>query len=62
MSAAAALRARRLDELHGALAADVRARAATFAAERGHRPPYWELVTLARESLAARRAATPAGG
>jgi hypothetical protein len=55
MSAAAALRARRLAELHGALAADVMARAASVASERGYRPPYWELVTLARESLAARR-------
>ena len=39
----------------GALAVDVAARAAAFAAARGHRPPYWELVTMARESLAARR-------
>jgi hypothetical protein len=62
MSAAAALCARRLDEVHGALAADLRARAATFAAQRGHRPPYWELVTLAREALSARRIALPAGG
>jgi hypothetical protein len=62
MSAGSALRARRLDELHGTLAADVAARAGELAVERGHRPPYWELVRLARESLAARRKASPAGG
>jgi hypothetical protein len=62
MSAATALRARRLDEIHAGLARDVLDRAAAFARERGYRPPYWELVRLARESLAARRIAPPAGG
>ena len=62
MSAATALRARRLDEIHGAVTNDVLDRAAAFARERGYRPPYWELVTLARESLAARRTPLPAGG
>jgi hypothetical protein len=62
MSAATALRARRLDELHAGLVADVLTRAGALAVARGHRPPYWELVTLARESLAARRIAPPAGG
>jgi hypothetical protein len=62
MSAATALRARRFGELHAELARDVVARAGALAAGRGHRPPYWELVTLARESLAARREAPPADG
>ena len=55
MSATAALRARRLGELHADLARDVITRAGALAVARGHRPPYWELVRLARESLAARR-------
>jgi hypothetical protein len=62
MSAATALRARRLDELHADLAQDVVTRAGALAVERGHRPAYWELVRLARESLAARRQGSPAGG
>jgi hypothetical protein len=60
MSATAALRARRLGQLHTGLARDVVTRAGAFAVARGHRPPYWELVTLARESLAARRETLPA--
>ncbi|MGE5236402.1 MAG: YiiX/YebB-like N1pC/P60 family cysteine hydrolase [Acidobacteriota bacterium] len=57
MSAAIALRARRLAEVHGELAGDVMSRAADFQAARGYRPPYWELVRLAREACAARRCA-----
>ena len=57
MSATAALRARRLGELHADLVRDVVTRAGALAVARGHRPPYWELVRLARESLAARRMA-----
>ena len=62
MSATAALRARRLGELHADLVRDVVTRAGALAVARGHRPPYWELVKLARENLAARRNARPAGG
>ena len=56
MSATTALRASRLDEVHGALVTAVLARAANFAAAHGRRPAYWELVTMAREALAARQA------
>jgi len=62
MSAATALRARRLDALHADVARGALDGAAAFARERGYRPPYWELVTLARESLAARRERRPRGG
>lgn len=50
MSAATALRAESLGERHGAIRARVIERAARFERERGYRPPYWELVKIAREA------------
>ena len=52
MSATVALRARALSERHGAIASETLRRAELFEEERGYRPPYWELVRLARESKA----------
>ncbi len=52
MSATTALRAEWLRERHARIAEDVRRRAEAFRAEHGYRPPYWELVRLAREAKA----------
>jgi hypothetical protein len=52
MSAATALRAERLAAVHKAVADRVSALAAEFQAGRRYRPPYWELVRLAREACA----------
>ena len=54
MSATVALRAEALGERHGTIKAQTLRAAAALAAERGYRPPYWELVRLAREASRAR--------
>jgi hypothetical protein len=48
MSAAAALRNDRFSKRHARVKAAVVAGAAAFEAQHGYRPPYWELVKLAR--------------
>jgi hypothetical protein len=53
MSATAALRNRWYGTVHAEVAARLGRRAAAFQAERGYPPPYWRLVGLAREELAA---------
>lgn len=53
MSATAALRSQAYASLHDRLARRVEARAAGHVAARGYPPPYWTLVRLAREELAA---------
>jgi hypothetical protein len=56
MSAATALRVDALvSTVHPAVKQDLVERAAAFRATRGHEPPYWTLVDLARASLAGRR-------
>jgi hypothetical protein len=62
MSAATALRVDALvSRVHPPLVAALRERAAGYRAERGHEAPYWTLVELARETVAAERASlTPA--
>jgi hypothetical protein len=50
MSAATALRVKRLNATHASVKARVLEKAAKFKAERGYVPPYWELVRMARES------------
>jgi len=50
MSAATALRVKRMTARHAVLKARLLARAEKFKAERGYVPPYWELVRLAREA------------
>jgi hypothetical protein len=62
MSAATALRVDALvSRIHPPLKAELQARAAAYRNGRGYEAPYWTLVELARESLAARRASlTPA--
>jgi hypothetical protein len=53
MSADAALRVDALvSRVNPAMKAELTARAATFRAERGYEAPYWELVDLARGTLA----------
>ena len=52
MSAAAALRNDRFSQRHARLKDRVEALAGEFIAERGYRPPYWQLVSLAREAIA----------
>jgi hypothetical protein len=49
MSATTALRSEALAAAHGELRARVLEAAALFEQERGYRPPYWELVRMARE-------------
>jgi hypothetical protein len=50
MSAEAALRFERFTERHQAIRDRVLAAAAGFERRNGYRPPYWELVRLARET------------
>lgn len=52
MSAAKALRAERLAAVHKVVAERVSALGAEFQAGHRYRPPYWELVRLARETCA----------
>jgi len=57
MSAATALRVDALvSGIHPPLVAALTERAQRYRAERGHEAPYWTLVALAREALAAERA------
>ncbi len=53
MSATTALRARWLADRHGRLRQATLDGAAQFEKSCGYRPPYWELVTIAREALGA---------
>jgi hypothetical protein len=48
MSATVALRAQWLEKTHGAIKAAVLEAASAFEHARGYRPPYWELVRMAR--------------
>ena len=48
MPAEAALRNKQLSKDHEAIKQRLTELADTFRAERGYRPPYWELVKLAR--------------
>jgi hypothetical protein len=50
MSATVALRAQWLEGTHAAIKAEVLEAAEAFERERGYRPPYWELVRMAREA------------
>ena len=50
MPAGTALRSLWYARRHDAIAALLAGRAASFRAERGYEPPYWELVRLAREA------------
>ena len=50
MAPAAALRNRSYGERHGELKAVLRAKADQWTADKGYRPPYWVLVSLAREA------------
>lgn len=52
MSASAALRNQHFSLRHQQVRLATLERAATFARQRGYRPPYWELVAMARETLA----------
>lgn len=52
MSAATALRSQWLDERHRAVKAGVLVAAETFRLEHGYEPPYWQLVSMAREQVA----------
>jgi hypothetical protein len=55
MSAATALRVDALvSTVHPAVKDDLTGRAAAFRATNGYEAPYWALVQLAREALAAR--------
>jgi hypothetical protein len=49
MSATAGLRTTYYSDLHDALAGRLTRKADAFMAEQGYEPPYWELVSLARE-------------
>jgi hypothetical protein len=51
MSATAALRNHRLTERHERAQTRTLELAAAFERDRGYRPPYWELVRLARSAL-----------
>ncbi|WKW10957.1 YiiX/YebB-like N1pC/P60 family cysteine hydrolase [Pseudogemmatithrix spongiicola] len=55
MAAAAALRNRGYNARHDALSAEVLRRAEAWRAAQGYPPPYWALVALAREAVAASR-------
>lgn len=56
MNAATALRVDALvSRVHPAVKQDLLDRVATFRAEHGYEAPYWELVELSREAVAARR-------
>ena len=50
MSAATALRVKRLTARHEAIKARLLERVEQFKAEKGYAPPYWELVRMARET------------
>ncbi len=50
LSAAGALRNRQFTRTHAAIKARVLLLADAFARRHGYRPPYWELVTLARQA------------
>ncbi len=50
MDAATALKSIALDKMHARLKKEVLARAGSFEKSNGYRPPYWELVQLARQS------------
>jgi hypothetical protein len=52
MSPSAALRNRTYNERHAALGARVREAITRWTAANGYRPPYWVLVSLAREAAA----------
>ena len=52
MSATTALRAQWLEARHAAVRQGVIARVDAFRTENGYTPPYWELVAMARDSLA----------
>jgi hypothetical protein len=52
LSAAAALRNREFTRTHAAIKSGVLLRAEAFARRYGYRPPYWELVALARATRA----------
>ena len=54
MSAATALRVKRLTAGHAAIKAGMLEKADKFKTERGYAPPYWELVRMAREARAER--------
>jgi len=56
MSAAAALRHRQFNQRHRAIKARVLQQAEEFVQTRGYRPPYWELVALARAAAAVQAA------
>ena len=49
MSAATALRVKRLTSKHAAIKSRLIEKAERFKAEKGYAPPYWELVRMARE-------------
>ncbi|MDZ7266548.1 MAG: YiiX/YebB-like N1pC/P60 family cysteine hydrolase [candidate division KSB1 bacterium] len=59
MSAAAALRHRQFNQRHLALKARVLQQAEQFVQQHGYRPPYWELVAMAR-AAAVQTAMSPA--
>ena len=60
MSASTALRVDALvSKVHPALKIDLESRAAAFRDRNGYEAPYWALVQLAREALAARRESFP---
>jgi hypothetical protein len=52
MSATTALRVVWLDKRHGEIKAQTLELAAAFESEHGYRPPYWQLVSLARNAKA----------
>lgn len=52
MSATVALRARWLEATHASIKTEVLDAAAQFERDRGYRPPYWELVRMARAATA----------
>jgi hypothetical protein len=53
MDAAAALKNDHFSQWHRRVKARVLAEAEVFQNENGYRPPYWELVNLARQALKA---------
>ena len=55
MDAATALKSMTLDTLHKRLKKDVVAKADAFDKKNGYRPPYWELVKMAREARGEQR-------
>jgi hypothetical protein len=54
MAPSAALKNRSYGARHAGIKADLRSRVEQFTAEKGYSPPYWALLALARESVAAR--------